>query len=352
MSDPFPHKVVALQAGVSVATVDRVLRGRGGVRAPTVRRVMQALDELARQSEQVGLSGRKFMLDVVMVAPQRFTDAVRGALEAELPALQPAVLRARFHLHATLQVPQIVGLLDKIRSNGSHGVLLKAPDLPDVAAAAARLVGCGIHVVTLVTDVPASRRCAYVGIDNRAAGETAAYLIGQWLRRGSGQQEPASSVLVTLSSNRFHGEEEREIGFRRALREHQRQPRLTVVEVSEGNGIDGATGVLVSQALREHPAIAAVYSIGGGNTAIVKAFQQAGRICHAFIAHDLDSDNLALLRSGAISAVLHHDLRHDMRRACQEILRASGALPPLTEPMALSNIQVITPYNLPAGTGF
>ncbi|WP_226939757.1 type 1 periplasmic-binding domain-containing protein [Janthinobacterium rivuli] len=47
---------------------------------------------------------------------------------------------------------------------------------------------------------------------------------------------------MPLSSNRFHGEEEREIGFRRALRERHRH--VSVVEVSEGHGIDGATGAL------------------------------------------------------------------------------------------------------------
>jgi LacI family transcriptional regulator len=340
MSAPFPHKIVALQAGVSVATVDRVLRERGGVRAHTARRVMQALDELARQSEQVGLAGRKLMLDVVMVAPQRFTDAVRVALEAALPTLQPAVIRARFHLRETLAPDDVVGLLDKLRKTGSHGVLLKAPDLPRVAAAVARLVAAGIPVVTLVTDISAAPRCAYVGMDNRAAGETAAYLIGQWVGA-----EQRLSVLVTLSSNRFHGEEAREMGFRRALRERHRN--LSVVEVSEGHGIDRATGDLVRAALAADAQIGAVYSIGGGNAAIVRAFRDAGRQCRVFIGHDLDSDNLALLRSGAISAVLYHDLRQDMHRACQHILRAMGALPALAGPAALSSTQVITPFNLP-----
>ncbi|APA68235.1 LacI family DNA-binding transcriptional regulator [Janthinobacterium sp. 1_2014MBL_MicDiv] len=344
MTHPFPVKVVALQAGVSVATVDRVLKQRGGVHATTVRRVMQALDELARQSTQVGLAGKKFMLDVVMVAPQRFTDAVRAALEAELPSLHPAVLRSRFHLHETLEVEKIVALLERIRKNGSHGVLLKAPDLPSVAEAVNRLAAAGIPVVTLVTDVPGSARRGYVGMDNRAAGETAAYLIGQWL--GEEKKRQKQQVLVTLSSNRFHGEEEREIGFRRALRERHRH--LSIVEVSEGHGIDGATGALVRQALVGHTGIAAVYSIGGGNAAIVQAFAQAGRPCRVFIGHDLDADNVALLRSGAIQAVLHHDLGQDMRRACQEILRAQGALPALARPQPLSAIQVVTPWNLPA----
>ena len=344
MTHPFPVKVVALQAGVSVATVDRVIKQRGGVHAGTVRRVMQALDELARQSTQVGLSGRKFMLDVLMVAPRRFTDAVRAALEAELPSLQPAVLRSRFHLHETLAAEGIVGLLDRIRKNGSHGVLLKAPDLPAVAEAVNRLAAAGIPVVTLVTDLPASARRSYVGMDNRAAGETAAYLLGQWLGGRKKQQ-----VLVTLSSNRFHGEEEREIGFRRALRERHRH--VSIVEASEGQGIDGATGALVRQALAAHPGIAAVYSIGGGNAAIVQAFAQAGRRCQVFIGHDLDADNLALLEAGAIHAVLHHDLGQDMRRACQEILRAQGALPALAQAPSLSAIQVVTPWNLPPLNG-
>lgn len=342
MAHPFPLKVVALQAGVSLATVERVVKGGAGVHASTVRRVLQAQEELARQSVQVGLSGRKFMIDVLMVAPQRFTDSVRQALEAELPSLHPAVLRSRFHLHETLEVERIVELLERIRKNGSHGVLLKAPDLPPISTAVARLMEANIPVVTLVTDLPGSRRSTYVGMDNRAAGETAAYLIGQWM--GGTQQQ----VLVTLSSNRYHGEEERELGFRRALRVRHRN--LSIVEASEGHGIDGTTGPQVAQALRDHPGIAGVYSIGGGNAAIVEAFAQAGRHCQVFIGHDLDADNLALLRAGAIQAVLHHDLGQDMRRACQDILRALGALPPLPLPQAqsLSPIQIVTPFNLPA----
>src|SRR4030095_4378377 len=90
-----------------------------------------------------------------------------------------------------------------------------APDVPEVTAAAQRLVRRGIPLVTLVTDLPASGRLAYVGMDNRAAGATAAYLVEQWLGDRPG------NVLVTLSSGFFRGEEEREMGFRGALRGRQ-----------------------------------------------------------------------------------------------------------------------------------
>ena len=69
--------------------------GRGGVRASTAQTVRLAIDDLDRQRTQVRLTGRTFLVDVVMQAPARFTTAVRRALEAELPTLRPAVFRAR-----------------------------------------------------------------------------------------------------------------------------------------------------------------------------------------------------------------------------------------------------------------
>ena len=65
-----------------------------------------------------------------------------------------------------------------------------------------------------------------------------------------------------------------------------------------------------------------------------------------FIGHDLDHDNTRLLRDRRLSAVLHHDLNEDMRRACQIIMQAHKVLP---GPIVAwpSNIHVITPYNVP-----
>jgi LacI family transcriptional regulator len=57
-----------LQAGLSEATVDRVLNRRDGVRASTEREVHQAIADLDRQYTQLRL-GRTFMVDVVMRGP-------------------------------------------------------------------------------------------------------------------------------------------------------------------------------------------------------------------------------------------------------------------------------------------
>jgi LacI family transcriptional regulator len=332
---PHRYKVreIAQQSGLSEATVDRVLHDRPGVRENTVAEVNQAIADLDKQRAQLRLNGRRYLIDVVMQTPQRFSDAFRAAVEAELPALAPAMVRARFHLWESGSTAQMVEALTRLR--GSHGVVLKAQDDPEVAEAIDHLVGTGVPVVTYATDVPASSRCGYVGIDNHGAGVTAAYLVQQWLG------DSPSGVLITLSRTVFRGEGEREVGFRAALRSSGR----SVVEVSGSDGLDATNERLVLEALEANPGVEAVYSVGGGNVATVAAFDKIGRRCTVFIAHDLDADNRRLLRDGRISAVLHNDLRADARLALRLILQERGALP--AEPVRPVPIQVITPYNVP-----
>ncbi|TCL67253.1 LacI family DNA-binding transcriptional regulator [Rhizobium sp. BK251] len=338
MAHPFLVKDIAFQAGLSTATVDRVLNGRPGVRHQTEMRVRAAITELEQQTGAIA-TGRTLVIDVVMEAPQRFTEAVRAAFEAEVATFLPTVFRCRFHFAEVMRAADLFQLIDRIRLRGTHGLVLKAPDIPEIVEAVARADRASIPVVTLVTDLPNAPRTTYAGADNRAAGETAAYLIGEYF------QGEAGKVLVTLSSGRFRGEEEREIGFRRTIRE--RYPNLGIVEISEGHGTDAATGGLAASALARDPAVNAVYSIGGGNRAVLAAFEAAGRVLRIFVAHDLDMDNRALLRERRVTFVLHHDLRSDARSAFRAIMaRALGARS--TAPAHLSSVGIITPYNVPA----
>jgi LacI family transcriptional regulator len=339
MAYAFSMKEIAVQAGVSLATVDRVLHQRPGVRLATQRRVRQAEVELERQQQQVGLRGRRFLVDLVMEAPERFSCMVRDALDDAVRRVGPVIFRVRDHLAETRRVGELVELLDAIGRRGSHGVLLKAPNVAPVTEAVARLHARGIPVVTLVTDIPHAARRAYVGLDNGSAGRTAAYLMGQWLA------DTAADVMVSSSGRRFQGEGERIKAFAETWQ--AARPASHVRVVTAGHGLHGPTVAVVGRLLARHPDVAAVYSVGGANEAILAAFERARRPCRVFIGHDLDEENLALLRTGRLSAVLHHDLLHDLQMACLCVMQAHGAGPPAWD-SARSNVEVVTPFNLPS----
>ena len=185
-----------------------------------------------------------------------------------------------------------------------------------MAAAVQRLAAAGMPVVTLVTDVPGSERLAYVGIDNRAPGRpppTRRAVARRRDRRRAGDAQPQL----------FRGEEEREMGFRSdAAGLSRRGPSSR-----SPTATDSTRPRVVRGALDVHPDIE--------RRLLDRRRQHGDRSrrsprwaeCRVFIAHDLDGDNTRLLRAGRISAVLHHDLNQDMRRACHIIMQAHRALP-------------------------
>ncbi|MBU2667442.1 LacI family DNA-binding transcriptional regulator [Actinoplanes bogorensis] len=283
------HRVreIAAQAGLSQATVDRVLHERGGVRESTVREVHQAIAALDRQSP-----GRTWSIDLVVHEPER----AEAALRAELPGLRPAVIRPRFHA-----ADDPLAAVARIARSRSHGLVLQAAPSPELAEAVAHL------------------KIPVVALDRGEAGATAAYLVEQWLA------DRAGDVLIVAA-----GDNGRTGSFRSELAARAPNRRVLVIEP------DG-----VKQLLADSPSVRAVYDAGSGQTAyVVNAFAEARRNYDVFVAHELDDETIELLRAGRLSAVLHHDLRADLRTACRTIVQPSRA-------EESSVVQVITPLNMP-----
>jgi len=337
MTHRFPIKEIALQAGLSTATVDRVMNGRAHVSPQTRRRVEDAIAELEQQEGQLAARGRRLFFDVVMEAPNRFSREVRLACESVLTDLHPIAIRPRFTFTETMSAAECSAILQRIAKRGSQGICLKVRDTEEVRHMIAGLADRRIPVVTVFTDLPASRRLAYVGLDNRSAGKTAAYLMHKLL--------PANgTVLTTLSQHTFQGEEERYEGFRQEL--DRLRPECRLVDASGGGGLNPETRREVAEKLASSPPISGVYSMGGGNRAILQALSEAGQMPGVYVAHDLDKDNLELLRQEQLTLVLHHDLQSDMNTAFRHLLAYHGIG---TSPSGeTSDVQVVTPLNIPS----
>jgi len=338
MTHRFPIKEIALQSGLGTATVDRVLNARTHVSPQTRARVLAAIDELARQEGQMSARGRRMFFDVIIEAPTRFSREVKRAAEEVLPDISLAVIRPRFVMAEVMEDDEVLAVVARILKRGSQGVCLKLRDTPPMRAAIAELTAAGIPVVTLFTDIANPDRLGYFGLENASAGRVAAYLMDQSLPKGPG------TILATQSNLGFLGEGARSDAFAAALQ--QLRPELKIISASGGSGLPHDTAQDVIRVLCGVEDLVAVYSMGGGNRAIVQVLSDLGHALPFFIGHDLDMENKELLKSGRINFVLHHDLHNDLRNAFHRLLR-HHRLMPVDTVEAPSNVQIITPENMP-----
>src|ERR1700687_276858 len=264
-------KDIARQAGVSLATVDRVLHNRAGVRPDTVRRVKEAIERNAFQphvaaAELARGRARRFAF-VMPFGPNLFMQQIQaylGEMSGWLSARRLAI-----EMVATDVFDPVV-LASKLESLSGDfdGVAVVALDHPSVRAAINDLVDGGTKVVTLVSDVPSSRRYHYVGIDNSAAGRTAGALIGRLVgpRRGK--------IAIVAGSQGLRDHAERIFGFNQVMASEFLQ--LEVLPLLEGRDQDDRSEHLMMRLLSDHPDIVGLYNVGAGTPGVAKALIESG----------------------------------------------------------------------------
>ncbi|WP_372525217.1 LacI family DNA-binding transcriptional regulator [Piscinibacter sp.] len=309
---------VAREAGVSPATVDRVLNGRAGVRARTAERVSEAAHRLGyRPDPAAARLARARVARLGFVLPAG-TNTFVGMLAEQIGALGAwlAEQRARAEVQ-TVDVFSPAALAQHLA--GLHGrfdaVVVMALDHPLVRAAIDDLAAAGTTVVTLVSDVPGSRRLRYVGIDNVAAGRTAGTLLGRFVGARDG------SVGVVLGGHALRDHAERLLGFRQVL--GSEYPTLKVLDPIEGQDRSDRTEPLVARLLRREGALVGLYSIGAGNRGIQAALEASGRAREiTWICHELTPHARRALLDGTADAVINQDAGHEVRSACRVALAA------------------------------
>jgi len=309
---------VASAAGVSLATVDRVLHGRGGVRARTVERVQAVVKRLGYRPDPVAARlARKNLARLVFVLPSgtnTFVDLLDKQVQAVSGWLAEQRAAALVQRADVFSPPALARHLAGLRERCDAAVVMGL-DHPLVRAAIDDLVAHGVVVVTLVSDVPGSQRSRFVGIDNVSAGRTAASLLGRFAGPKAGR------VGIVMGSRALRDHAERLFGFEQVMAtEHS---HLRLLPPIEGHDLSRRTEPLVTDLLRREPELVGLYSIGAGNRGIEAALEGSGRAERiVWICHELTPHARRALLTGVADAVINQDAGHEVRSACRLALAA------------------------------
>jgi LacI family transcriptional regulator len=304
---------IAREAGVSAATVDRVLNNRAGVRARTREVVLETAQRLGYIAEgTVTLTARpqrKEAIRLAFVLPAG-TNAFIKLLhrQIEIQAMTKPGLGVRVLTIEGFNPDRLARTLQDL--NGKvDGIGVIALDHPTVREAIRSLAADGVKVVTLVSDILHVPRAAYIGIDNRAAGRLAGYLVSRFLPKGT-----EAKIALFAGSLSYRGHEEREMGFRHIMAEEF--PNLRIVELLEVQDDRDRAYEEASSLLDRHPDLAAIYNIGGGNPGIARALKERGREHSTiYLGHEVTHDTRELLLDGTMDAVIDQNPRVEAREA-------------------------------------
>jgi LacI family transcriptional regulator len=335
---------IADRAGVSLATVDRVLNDRPGVRGVTRAKVEAAIAALGYVRDVAAANlAKSRVYPLVFILPAGDNPFMRG-LEAEVrrAGLHSASERTQL---SVVTVPAfdagaLAAAIDGAIAEKVAGIAAVAVDAPEVSEVIGRAHAAGIPFVTLVSDLAASGRDHFVGVDNVAAGRTAGSLMGRFLGSRLGP------VAVLAGSMRVRDHRERLEGFRAAMADMP--VARTILPVLEGQDDPGRSLALISECLASVPDLAGIYSLGAGNQGLVAALAAGWATDICVIAHELTAHTRAALETGTIDAVLNQDAGHEVRSAIR-VLRAKADGLPVIAAQERIRLDIFIKDNLPAG---
>jgi len=302
---------VARAAGVSLATVDRVLNGRPGVRPATAAKVEAAIASIGFQRDLgASLLARARDLRLTFVIPDGSNEFMASLADAVARRAGPA-LTERMHIQTrrvrALDGHALAQSLDGLDPRDCDCAIIVASQEPVVVAAVDAASRRGVVVMTLVSDLPGTLRRHFIGIDNIAAGRTAAALLGRFLPQGG-------TIAVIAGSLHLRDHADRLSGFAAALAEEF--PAITLIGPIEGHDERRETEARVSDLLARHPNLGGLYNLGAGNGGLVTAVEASGRAGRLrVIAHELSEPTRRGLQSGAIDVVLDQNPEGEIRAA-------------------------------------
>ncbi|MFK0207845.1 LacI family DNA-binding transcriptional regulator [Agrobacterium sp. NPDC090283] len=264
---------VAEAAGVSVATVDRVLNARLPVREETSKRVFSAAEKVGFHAANI--IRQRMMADlpsynlgfILRKERHSFYQAFAEELGAAARAVKDRRLQIHMHFAQSGEPSEISELLLAMRGK-VQAIGAIAPDHHDITSAVSALRSKGIPTFSLLSDFAQGVREAYLGTNNIKVGRTAAWMLSR-LSRSPGK------MLLLLGGHRFHGHSLRETGFRSYMREYA--PEYEVLDALINLETRRLTYELLMDVISRHGDLVGVYCIGGGMEGAIEALQETDK---------------------------------------------------------------------------
>lgn len=310
---------LAEAAGVSVATVNRVLSGAANVRLGTRERVQQAAEKigfygLGTIQARVAAARPHLRFGVLLLQPHRpFYRNIARAMEEAAGRATGAEVELKVEFLDDLS-PQNVANRALALAADCHAICVTAAVHPVVTEALERVTAQGIPVFAFVSQISVTGQMSYIGLDNWKVGRTSAWTFANVCKA-------PGKIGILMGNPRYRNQEMNETGFRSYFREHA--PDFTLLEPISTFESAAVAQEMTEKLLTENPDLAGLYVSGGGISGALAALRASGKAGQiVVVGYDLTEVTRAALLDGTMTLVISHPLDRLARDAIEGMIRA------------------------------
>ena len=298
-------KEVAEYVGVSRGTVDRVLHKRGNVKKEIEQKVLRALDELDyapnASARALALSQNAPKIGVLIPnQPGFFHDEVRRGIsrgQEECRALGVELLVEECDANAPAEYIRVI---DRMCEEGVKGFAISAQNSQLLIEKIDQLDAGDIPVVTLNSDIPASRRRAFVGEDAYKSGRIAGELVGKMLQSDG-------EILIVGGRPEFDAHVSRVKGFQDCVSVYS--PHEIECKVIYTYEIYPLTYDRILEELSECRELCGIYLSASCVSAYVDALNRVKPSKRPLaVCHDVPADTLGYLKEGSLDFTIEQNI--------------------------------------------
>lgn len=288
---------IAAESGLSLATIDRVINGRGKTSERAAKKISEAIEKLALRQSINKSAG--VMYDVILPSNAGLSTEYLAAFFKQ--GAQKREMTLRLHYVKRLDPLDLYNKIVYCLENQTSGIAFQALEEARIRAIAVDAVAKGIPIVSVVSSL-SGMPFHYVGLDNRAAGRTAAYMM-------SALNHAKGPIAVVWGGHLYHGHEEREFGFRSFFRNINAPIEFLDIRCSLDDADEAFE--LVTSVLKQRTDLSGLYCVGGGIMGAVRALQNhKKRNGCIVIGHNLTANTRDFLIDNEIDIVIHQNMQN------------------------------------------
>ncbi len=336
---------LAKASGVSIATVNRILGGNGSVRPATIGRVRDAAERIgfyglgvieARKQDAVPRYKLGFLLqqstrELYRLLGEKIIEATGRRRDAKIEPLVEFVDRLD-----PANIAERLGALGKV----CDAVAIIAGDHPLISQKIAALADEGTPVVAYITDLSASDRAGFVGLDNWKLGRTAAWFIAQ-------TTHAPGRIALFIGNHRYQCQDISDASFRSYMREHA--PHLLVEDSRPTHEEPQEAYRIVRELLETVDDLRGIYIAGGGISGVLRAMREVPaerRRAVRIVCRDIGPETRNGLTEGLITAALCHPLQQASDELVDTMISTLSSRNSGTVLQRIVPMEIITPESV------